>query len=133
MIASRLRQAFKELAARAKQQEQVVVPLIENARLPKISESMNFDRLQIKPITDKRILDKWHCLLEKSNLDALSAREIKGLCWEPLAASSPEFLLEIKNRKMSLGRSQYKGLVYSVLDLWNIRYSLKHIHIRKLQ
>ncbi len=100
MNGSNLLQAFKELVARAKQPEQVDIPLIGNARLPKVSEAINIDRLQVKPKTDKKILDRWHRLLEKSNLEELSLREIKSLCWEPIAASSPQFLQEIRRRKM---------------------------------
>lgn len=118
MSGSRLAATFRALTAISKQPEAVVSPLIGNAKLPKIAETIFIDRVQRKPAIDEDLKRKWRDSVAESKLPTLTDREVRKLCWEPSITLSKEYLAEVERRDLPLRRSLLKGLVYSILSVW---------------
>lgn len=116
---SRLGSIFRTLTLFSKQTPKANPPSIENAKLPKIAESIRVDRVQTKKVVDKNLLLKWKTHLQENRVSEMSDREIRRLAWEPDISLSNEYATVLNSRNLTLRRSLAKGLVYSILSSWN--------------
>lgn len=118
MSGGKLSTAFRNLLELSRQHAAIETPKIENARLPKIADSIRVDRVQARPVEDVSLLLKWREALKANGVDHLTSRELRRLSWEPEVALSDAYLTELRMRDLPLGRGFLKGLVFSVLTSW---------------
>ncbi|MGE3758126.1 MAG: EH signature domain-containing protein, partial [Pseudobdellovibrionaceae bacterium] len=129
MSDSKLTAAFRNLEALSKHQISVESPQIKNARLPKVAEAIQTDRIQNRPVIDFNLLVQWREALRVNGVDHLTNREIRKLSWEPDVALSSQYLDEVIRRQLPLGRSLLKGFVYSLLSSWGDERSLRVLRL----